>query len=308
MEKINILFCGQIRNPKNFYKLALQLCSLKIVENVYLSTWSNEDNKKLRFFNNLNKKFVYIHETEPDYKNFNNGSAFYQMKSLENGLSSIKNKSIKTFKTRPDLYINPSAIKKIKELDYSIEADSIFSNKIWIPFFEISKPFYFADECFYGSYEDLKKLINYDTYFDTLNLGHGLTHVRKYAYPYLNKNKKLKTYFETFQNSNFGENRFKFINEQIKNKQFLDYLFYNFYILNRDFRVGIGSETKYMYLYKYHDGLINPDNSYFSESFVPENSIKPTLGHIFSFTETWLKKVLISDDFKNNISQNPLIN
>jgi hypothetical protein len=307
MYKINILFCGQIRNPQLFYKSIFKLSTKKYIEKIYLSTWNDEVDESLKLFSAINPKFKFVSEKEPDYKKYNNGSIFYQMKALENGLKLIENKKIKIFKTRPDLFIRTDAIKQIISLNYKIENDSIFHEKIWIPFFEISKPFYFADECFYGTYDDIKLLINYETYYDSLTLGHGQSHVRRFSHPYLENNIELKKYFEKYQNTHFGEKRFKVINQQLLDKEYLNYLFYNYFILNRDFRIGIGNRTEYMSLYKYHNGLVNPDENDFLNAFDPDNSFKPNLGHIFSFTEIWLRKVVNSEKFINNIKKNPIL-
>ena len=88
-----------------------------------MSTWNDEVNESLKLFSTINPKFKFVSEKEPDYKKYNNGSIFYQMKALENGLKLIENKKIKIFKTRPDLFIRTDAIKQIISLNYKIEKD-----------------------------------------------------------------------------------------------------------------------------------------------------------------------------------------
>ena len=78
---------------------------------------------------------------------------------MEYGLANLPKKFF-LFKSRTDLYIKPKALKKILKLDYTIASDSILENKIWIPYFEPTKLFYFGDECFYGKVADLLKFIS----------------------------------------------------------------------------------------------------------------------------------------------------
>ena len=138
MKKINILITGQLKNKKNLLKTLYKFRNLDFIDQIIISTWTEEVNNNKFLFSILNKLKVDVVSQKSDvYKN----SFFYQSKSLENGLANISNKNLDVFKTRTDLFIDTSYLKKIIDLDYSLNNKSIFSKKVWIPFFEISKPF-----------------------------------------------------------------------------------------------------------------------------------------------------------------------
>ena len=98
------------------------------------------------------------------------GNFYYQMKSMEYGLNGIEDNAF-VFKSRTDVHIKPSAIRKILKLDYELTEPS-FNYKIWIPYFGY-KNILFCDECFYGNCEDLKKFTNYETIFDDIGTDAG---------------------------------------------------------------------------------------------------------------------------------------
>jgi len=119
-------------------------------------------------------------------------------------------------------------------LTQNLPKGNIFKYKVWVPWYELTVPFYLADECFFGLCEDLKHLINYETKYDTdYNMCHGPTHVRRFINPFLNdypilyqsldkynKESKFKTLARKFSRQVFDLERFKTIKTLYKRNKF----------------------------------------------------------------------------------------
>ena len=80
-------------------------------------------------------------------------------------------------KTRTDVHIDPEFIRNNLPLSGR--------NRVWIPWYQRLRPFYMADECFYGTKERIRALVNYDTWYDN-NKMWGITHMRRFAHPHIN--------------------------------------------------------------------------------------------------------------------------
>ena len=164
MKGVDVLFCGLIREDEYFKKTIKELSQLRnegFVNQVILSTWDYEiDNHKgMRAF--LNKYgVVLVEKKEPEDKGY--GNIWCQMKSMENGMKIIKPGSF-VLKSRTDVWINLEYMKKLfsdrerLKIKNNLPGRNIFKFKIWVPWFEITKPFYIADECFFGYYDDVMK-------------------------------------------------------------------------------------------------------------------------------------------------------
>ena len=307
MEKVNLIITGQLKNKKKFISSTLSFVNNPLIEEKIISTWTEEVDKNKALFAILEKLgFKIIHEKQPYYKN---RSIFYQMKSFENGLNSISNKSLRVFKTRTDLRISSDGLKNIINLNFhhSNADKSIFEEKIWIPFFEISKPFYIGDECFFASYYDSFKLINYETFYDDLGIGAGISHVRKFGNPYFEIFPELLNFLKKYSNMMFfNKNRFDLIQSYLKNEDFLDYLFFYYKILKNDFRIGLSLQNQYIYFREWSDGKRQPKNERFLKSFNKQFSFSNQAGQIFSHNETWINN-LFNDKFcKQRLEKNKL--
>lgn len=200
--KIYILFTGQLRNTDLFNQSLAELFELKaegIIEEIIFSTWRDEYLQKNC---DMNKDLVVI---ESDFiKNTGHGNYIAQMKHYIEGLMFIHKFSQKCFvlKTRTDIYINKKFLKKLIDFDFNIGENftKIFQHKIWVPWFEITKPFYLEDSYFFGEINDMFKLYNLSKIYTWENLEQGITHIRRFSFPFLN-------YFpivEEFVNNKYG--------------------------------------------------------------------------------------------------------
>ncbi|MEZ9068202.1 hypothetical protein [Vibrio atlanticus] len=268
------------------------------VEEVIFSTWQSELEKHPEAIEYITSEgIVVIFNEEPKV---NSGSAFHQMKSLHIGLDNIKNKNNYIFKTRPDLYISGKYVKKIASLNYDIETEkSPFSNKIWVPWFEISKPFYLADECFYCCYSDALKLVNYNTIYDNyFDIDAGITHIRRFYEPFFYIYKEFHHYFKVFGETGHGtELRFE-IFEMLKGNHNYNALIQLYYkVLKDNFLIGL-DESGYIEFREWNESASRPNLSNFHGSIRPENSFCPSKGQIYSYDLSY-----IDCEIENNVIQ-----
>ncbi len=223
--KVDVIFSGLIREIDIFKKSVNDLVSLRdkgLVDKIIISTWKGEFQKVPEIHSFLkDKKILIVESDEP--KDRGDGNVWCQMKSLQEGLTKVSAGKF-VLKTRTDVYIEPlfleklfSEKEKLLKITYHLPKGDIFKYKVWAPWFEITKPFFMGDECFFGYKDDLNLLVNYDPSFDKENyLGPDTTHFRRFVYPF------LKDYPIFYQYIN------KYGNERIL-KNFLMKKAYNFY-------------------------------------------------------------------------------
>ena len=289
-DKTNVfLFTGQLRHKKKLIKSIITIKSTFLFKKILISTWNDEKKNKffILFLKLLGVKLIFNEQTKDPYGL--HGNIYYQIKSMEYGLENIPENNF-LFKSRTDVYIKPGALKKILKLDYTILEDSILENKIWIPYFETTKLFYFGDECFYGKVSDLLKFISYENIYDKIGIDHGISHVRRFAYPYSKKDEVVISSLKRYGNCNFGKDRFKTLDERLKDKNYLKYLSYYYELVKRDYRVGLQDEQDYIKFRKWSTGTIYPTSKNIQESFREENACL-THGHIFSYSEEWVNNL-----------------
>ena len=167
-EKIDVVFCGLIREKERFKNSINDLVLLRkqgFVNQIILSTWDYEvkNNPEIVSFLKDNGAII-LPNKEPKFRGFGNINC--QMKTLEEGLKKVKSPFV--LKTRADIYIDPSFLEhlfknkeKLLKIKLNLPNGNIFQYKFWIPYFEITKPFYLSDEAYFGYYKDHKLLINY---------------------------------------------------------------------------------------------------------------------------------------------------
>lgn len=212
---VDILFTGLIRTPEMFKQTVADLEDLRkegLVNQILLSTWLGEVEKYPTIQEFLNKHSVkIIRSEEPKPRGtLRSPTIWCQMKALEAGLNNIEKDKF-VLKTRTDVHINPEFLKKLfteKEKLLKITKDlpygNIFKYKIWIFYYEIKTPFHMGEECFFGQRDDLKNLINYEESYDTnYRIGGGISHIRRYIHPFLNRYPIFETYLKSYAKDEF---------------------------------------------------------------------------------------------------------
>jgi len=203
-QMVDVLFCGLLRKPEMFRKSILDLVNLRklgLVNQIIFSTWIGEMEKNLEMLKFLKKNNVRIIESE-EPKVQGSGHIWCQMKALDIGLQRVGEDRF-VLKSRTDVYINPLFLKKLfseKETLLKIKKDlpkgNVFNYKIWIHYYEMRTPFHMGEECFFAHNHDAKLLVNYNTFYDEQHVGHAISHIRRFANPFLEDYSCIKDYLK----------------------------------------------------------------------------------------------------------------
>lgn len=305
----NIISTGLIRKEDLFKKSIKDFTYLKErneVDEIVFSTWYGEIDKYNGMRDFLTTMNIIVVESTPP--NVCQGSILHQMKSLEIGMDNISNKSLMIFKTRPDLYIKLEALYEITSYDYQIEKNdfSIFEQKVWIPWFEISKPFYLADECFFSSYNDMYKLINYDMKYDVYyDIDAGISHIRRFIHPFLNSYPILKIYLKYLSITGHGTTlRFDISKDMLETNEYRNFLYLYYILLNKYFIIGCKNTNDYIVFRRWSNYNQKLDEINFHEVIKAEYSFDCDKGQIFDYNDQWLKLIIehkLLENYKNFI-------
>ena len=237
---IDVVFTGLIRDYGTFKKSLNDLVQLRkkgFVDKIILSTWKGEPSKHPEMIPFLEKSGILIIESEEPEVNQNSpyykkDFIWHQMKALDIGLNNIEDGKF-VLKSRSDVYISPDFIKKLAtekssllKIILDLPSGNIFKFKVWVPWFELTKPFFMADECFFGFKDDLKHLYNYNKdYFEKYDLGPDVHHVMRYINPFLEKYPifytSMKEYSKDRSFKNFIKRNYPKMYEKLKNYSFL---------------------------------------------------------------------------------------
>lgn len=186
MRQIYIILTGEIRDERRFQQninIFNRLLSEEKIKGVVVST-----NRDVHPNFMKPKNFTYI-ET-PNLKDNGYGNWRVQMTQFRDGLNHIlgisDNGNTFVLKSRPDVVITYDFLLKVfaKELKVGGENHGM-RYKVWIPWAEISKPFYFGDECFFGHIYDVRKMYNFNEIYQHDKLGQGVAHIRRYINHFL---------------------------------------------------------------------------------------------------------------------------
>lgn len=292
----NIIFTGLPRTPEimkrnlsGFSKLQNQ----KIVNKIVFSTWTNYMTPA--YWNLMNKYNVIVLEKEEPEDKGRGGHCFCQAKALENGLD-VCNPQDKILKLRTDTWLDADFIGKIMTDDSYLdkEPDDIFIKKVWVPYAEITKPFYMPDEMFYGYHSDIYKLVNYEKFYDSMvsKDGGGETHIRRFIHPFLFEYPIFNDMIEEIANDNFvrlfSKDRFELLKTRLTESKYLTYLANYYYILYKYFRIY---NTGQMEWYQpYCKPKISLDNDKFTENFTRLRSFCEQ--RIFCYDDKWIANVV----------------
>jgi hypothetical protein len=168
------------------------------VTRVIVSTWMHEHPPQMK-----SNTFTYLEL--PKVKDAGHGNWIAQMTNFKHGMKYIQatcTNPENTFvmKTRPDAYIEYDFFRSILSKSLVSKNTNIFKHKIWIPWAELTKPFYFGDELFYGHLSDLMHMYNFNTAYQQKHLGQGVTHIRRFINHFVPHYPILQEYIENKHN------------------------------------------------------------------------------------------------------------
>lgn len=294
----NIILTGKILDEIQFKKLIDKIIKLKKekkINQIILSIWKNQIlSKKIVFFlikNNVN----IIRNNSKVFK----CSFKYQSYLLKNGLKKIKNKRILIIKLRTDINFELSQISKLSKLDFKINnKKNLLSCKIWVPYFEITKPFYIGDEVFITNYGNLIKITSFNKYYGNAFFDTGQTHINWYLGLFIKKFNIFDIYVKYFGKSyHFNNIRFYHLTKLINNQKYLKILLQYYKILDKYFIVGSNLKKNFSLNRKTinfsnQNFMINFQNKTINNVFSINNSHVKFSGHIFSRNNNDVKKLI----------------
>ncbi|MBI5804075.1 hypothetical protein HY450_02430 [Candidatus Pacearchaeota archaeon] len=324
-KSVDIVFTGLIRKKDIFKKSINDLLEIRkagLADRIILSTWFGETKEDREMLNFLNKNGVEILESkEPEDKG--PGNIWCQMKALEAALQEISSEKF-VLKTRADVYINPEFLKKLfSQKDKLLKIEShlpkgdLFQHKVWVIWYEITRPFYIADECFFGHKNDLKLLINYDKSLDEeYTLGAGKSHVRRFAYPFLNDYPIIKDSFGKYNDWNPTKvrlrdflthkinlrgfkplkklneyNRFRLLRKKLSDENYIEMLAVYYSIMNSHFYVDGDSFPNQVTFNESTAPRVKLDAENFENNLTKEKTVIPLGGQIHDFNNDLLKNI-----------------
>lgn len=295
---INIIICGLLHKRPHVFAEALEQYRLLkeegIVNKIIYSTWTGTkliDNLD----QNLHNAGGYQVETNPPKGDPGPGHLWYQIRALERGMEECEENDF-IFKTRIDHITYPHFLRHLfedPEKYLAISPNDILSHKIWIPWAEITRPFYIGDEVFYSSYATLKKFTHYDRSYDP----EWSPHVIRFIHPFIDKYPKLKAYIRKKDpvieqhTSLFNwtrKERFTKIFTDFEND--IGYLANYYYVLYKYFRIEQLRKAISFPGHQYvrEKRLIN--NNKFTENFNEDKCCWRNL--IFCYDDTWIHNII----------------
>ncbi len=343
VKKTDVIFCGLPRKPDMFKKSIKDLIDLQkkgLVNKIIFSTWKNQVEKVRGLDDFLKKnKITVIKSIQP--KKEVPGHIWHQMKAYENGLKKA-GKNTYILKTRTDLYFNKNFLKKllsekekILKIKRNLRGGNVFKEKVWVPYFELTRPFFMSDECFLVSGADAKKLLNYNKiYYTKYAIGPGICHLMRLIEPFRKKYpKEIDAYLSKFNDDRPGKSyfyknwrktylflkkfmfirklsekqRFYVLRKRLRNLEFVKYLGLYYAALYSQFHIELpknGIVFREWFVQKKELDPRHAENNY-SEKKVGEESggqiFVYNLKFINNLVEGKVKKTPISENIRNSI-------
>lgn len=213
-----------------------------IVDRILFVTWEGRMSGKHDLEQFLSQNGVeIIHAVEAPKGG--RGNIWHQMRSLEIGLSHIKDES-HVLRTRSDVHIEKEFVKQLftgsDETVQQPAGSGVFDEKIWVPYALLDIPFLIGDYAFFGKSKDLESLVNFDARYEFL-YDYPMVEVRMFIDPYIQKFEFLRYYlmFDEYRSGNFGvKDRGKLYERRLRSDIFTDVLSLYYKILAEDFYIN----------------------------------------------------------------------
>lgn len=293
----NIILTGKILDETQFKKLIDKIVKIKKekkINQIILSIWKKQTlSKEVIFFLKKNNIDIIRNKTKKFSSSFK-----YQSYLLKNGLKKIKNKEFLIIKLRTDINFELGQISKLSKLNFKTHDKKLLSYKIWVPYFEITKPFYIADEIIVTNYINFKKITSFKKYFGDTFFDTGQTHINWYLGLFIKKFHIFDIYIKHFGKSyHFNSTRFLHLAKLINNLEYLKILLEYYKILDKYFIIGSKLKKNFALNRKTialvnQDFVINFKNKTINEIFSIKNSHVKYSGHIFSRNNNDIKKLI----------------
>ncbi len=298
---VHVVFTGLPRDLERFEASLRDLDGLRragLVGEVRLSTWAGAVDATAGAFWLLRRHGVRLVET-PDERDAGEGNIWRQMRSLHEGLEKpgrIGDDEL-VLKTRCDVGIGRRFLEELiaggAEPAGEVFGARVFERKVWIPWFEVTKPFYMGDECFFGRAGDLRKLNHFarKLYAGLENPGCGKTHVRRFVHPFLWLDPSVMAGFAADVGL-FRETRWERLGRLLRTPWYQQALGSYYAIVRNCFSVGTGRTPEAVNFRAWSTGEVTVDGGSFAGSFDERCSCLPEGRLICAYSGEWIERLL----------------
>lgn len=298
MTPFSVLVTGLLRTPELLMRGVASWSRLRgrgLVDRVLMVTWTSEADRDPALLDSLRDAGVeLILRPDPPVRGI--GNIWPQMLAMETGLERISETAL-VFKTRADLWLDPDLLESIARtpgyltLDLPPGAVRVFDRRVWVPWFELTTPFYLSDECFFGTASDLRKLVNYDEgYSLRYPVGCGLTHYRRFVHPFRAVTNRFEPFLASYTRTGLGEpDRWERLGDLLACDAYLDVLASAYAVYASHFRFD--SPDGSMEFRAWSSGTPQPADGAMGESFRPAQAGLEH-GHLFCNRDRWLHRLL----------------
>jgi hypothetical protein len=299
---LDVLLCGLARTPELLARSLLDFTRLRRsghVGRVVFATWQGEIDKQPGLRSQLVAAGIELIEARlPNPPG--PGNVWAQMRSLELGLGALDADAL-VLKTRADVWLHPGFIERLTDPDFlepsadpQVRRHLRFDRRIWVPWYEITKPFYLGDEAFCGEARDLKQLVNYDARYDTVyEIDAGISHLRRFMQPFLEQHPIFSTYLEHGgRTGHASPHRFAILHMALQTKFFLGVLASYYFLLAAHHRIDSTALPNQIVFRDWSIPKAQPDPDQFLENFSIDRAWRAAAGHLFAYDERWLANVV----------------
>lgn len=295
---LSILVTGLLRTPDLLLRGVASWNELRVrgaVDRVLMVTWTSEADREPELIRTLEHAGVEL-TIRPDPPVRGIGNVWPQMLAMETGLDRLSANAL-VFKTRADLWLDPAVLESIASSPNYLSAGvpsgarRVFGQRVWVPWFELTTPFYLSDECFIGRSSDLRKLINYDeSYSLRYPVGCGITHYRRFVHPFREITDRFEPFLAHFTQTGLGEpNRWERVEQLLASDAYLETLASAYAIYASHFRFD--SPDGSIEFRDWSSGTPQPLDAPMTASFKPSQA-GLTHGHLFCRNDRWLHRLL----------------
>jgi hypothetical protein len=302
MTTAHVLFTGLPREPDRFERSLRDLAELRsagIIATIRFSTWTAALDEAPACAELIRQFDVDVIETD-DIDDPGQGNLWRQMRSMQTALDASadwRDTDI-LLKTRTDLWIDPSSVrailtdKAIRHAPSPLFGAQCFIERMWCPWFEITKPFYLADEVLCGLVSDHRVLTHEDRRYDAMDPGVGRAHIRRFAHPFLHLHDSFEHVMRHGRNDHLiRDERFPCLRARLHDPEYLEALGSYYAMLMSHYCFGIDGAPAVIEFREWSDAGTTIQPNAFDANFEPACSWRQEFGHIYAYDDRWLLKV-----------------
>lgn len=288
--RCSIVLTGQLRTPDRLLRSLDEWREMPEIDRVILVTWRDDARAAPDLVREIEARDVdLVVRPFPPVRGI--GHVWPQTLALKVGLDRLDPDDL-VLKTRADLRIEPTFLRSLVTTPWLLDAPgAVFGARIWVPWYELTKPFYLADECLLGRAGDLARLNNFDESYSLLHdIGCGVTHIRRFLHPFREVTDAFEPFLERWTDvGHFSHDRWSLLDDLLDEDEFVDLLAAYHAVLASCFRIA--SPDGAITFRDWSNGAPQPPLGDMREAFREERAAIPG-GHLMAHSEAWLHAAL----------------